>query len=125
MAPAIKLARDGFALEKRLADAISDNYNNFSEEALAIYTNDGIPYAEGDLFKNEPLAATLQAISDGGMEAFYTGDIAKKMIEGLQANESLMAMEDLAAYQSDPRHVAVASICKAIREDRVAVDYVF
>lgn len=99
MAPAIKLARDGFALEKRLADAISDNYNNFSEEALAIYTNDGIPYAEGDLFKNEPLAATLQAISDGGMEAFYTGDIAKKMIEGLQANESLMAMEDLAAYQ--------------------------
>lgn len=99
MAPAIKLARDGFAMEKRLADAISDNYNNFSEEALAIYTNDGIPYAEGDLFKNEPLAATLQAIADGGMEAFYTGDIAKKMIEGLQANESLMAMEDLAAYQ--------------------------
>lgn len=32
-------------------------------------------------------------------------------------------MEDLAAYQTDPRHVAVASICKAIREDRVAVDY--
>lgn len=99
MAPAIKLARDGFAMEKRLADAISDNYNNFSEEALSIYTNDGIPYAEGDLFKNEPLAATLQAISDGGMEVFYTGEIAQKMIEGLQANESLMAMEDLAAYQ--------------------------
>ena len=35
------------------------------------------------------------------------------------------SMEDLAAYQSDPRHVAVASICKAIREDRVAVDYEF
>lgn len=33
------------------------------------------------------------------------------------------SMEDLAAYQTDPRHVAVASICKAIREDRVAVDY--
>ena len=31
--------------------------------------------------------------------------------------------EDLAAYQTDPRHVAVAGICKAIREDRVAVDY--
>ena len=33
------------------------------------------------------------------------------------------SMEDLAAYQSDPRHVAVASICKEIRVDRVAVDY--
>ena len=32
-------------------------------------------------------------------------------------------MEDLAAYQTDPRHVAVASICKEIRVDRVAVDY--
>lgn len=33
------------------------------------------------------------------------------------------SLEDLAAYQTDPRHVAVAEICKAIREDRVAVDY--
>ena len=33
------------------------------------------------------------------------------------------SMEDLAAYQTDPRHVAVASICKEIRVDRVAVDY--
>lgn len=98
MAPAIKLAREGFPLEKRIADAIADNYDNFSEEALAIYTNDGIPYAEGDLFKNEPLADTLQAISDGGMEEFYTGELAQKMVEGLQANGSLMAMEDLDAY---------------------------
>lgn len=33
------------------------------------------------------------------------------------------SMEDLAAYQTDPRHVAVAGICKEIRTDRVAVDY--
>ncbi len=33
------------------------------------------------------------------------------------------SMEDLAAYQTDPRHVAVASVCKEIRVDRVAVDY--
>ena len=33
------------------------------------------------------------------------------------------SLEDLAAYQTDPRHVAVAEICKAIREERVAVDY--
>ncbi len=99
MAPAIKLARDGFPMEKRLADAIMDNYDNFDEEGLAIYTNDGIPYSEGDLFKNEKLAATLQAISDGGMEVFYEGEIADKIVEGLQANGSLMAKEDLANYE--------------------------
>ncbi len=98
MAPAIKLAREGFPMEERLATAIMDNYDNFSEEALAIYTNDGIPYSAGDIFKNEPLADTLQAISDGGIEEFYTGELAQKMVEGLQANGSLMAMEDLASY---------------------------
>ena len=33
------------------------------------------------------------------------------------------SMEDLEAYKTDPRHVAVSSLCKAIRTDRVAVDY--
>lgn len=33
------------------------------------------------------------------------------------------SMEDLNAYKTDPRHVAVAEICKAVRTDRVAVDY--
>ncbi|MBU5626571.1 Dabb family protein [Oscillibacter sp. MSJ-2] len=33
------------------------------------------------------------------------------------------SLEDLAMYKKDPRHVAVSSLCKSIREDRVAVDY--
>lgn len=32
-------------------------------------------------------------------------------------------LEDLEAYKKDPRHVEVSALCKAIREDRVAVDY--
>lgn len=36
---------------------------------------------------------------------------------------SFDSLEDLAAYKSDPRHVAVSSLCKTIRLDRVAVDY--
>ena len=34
-------------------------------------------------------------------------------------------MEDLETYKKDPRHVAVSSLCKAIRTDRVAVDFEF
>ena len=33
------------------------------------------------------------------------------------------SLEDLAVYKKAPRHVAVSSLCKSIREDRVAVDY--
>ena len=33
------------------------------------------------------------------------------------------SMEDLEAYKTDPRHVAVSELCKSIRESRVAVDY--
>ena len=33
------------------------------------------------------------------------------------------SMEDLTAYKTDPRHMEVSAICKAIRTDRVAVDY--
>ena len=33
------------------------------------------------------------------------------------------SLADLEAYKTDPRHVAVSGLCKAIREDRVAVDY--
>ena len=100
MAPAIKLAREGFPIEERLANAIMDSFDMISanEEAAAIYTNDGLPYATGDLFKNEPLADTLEAIAKGGIEEFYTGELAQKMVDGLQANGSLMAMEDLATY---------------------------
>ena len=103
MAPAIKLAREGFPMEERLATAIMDSYDVLSEEALAIYTNDGIPYSAGDIFKNEPLADTLEAIAEGGIEEFYTGELAQKMIDGLQANGSLMAMEDLASYTAMER----------------------
>ena len=33
------------------------------------------------------------------------------------------SLEDLDTYKNDPRHVAVASLCKEIRTDRVAVDF--
>lgn len=104
MAPVIKLAREGFKIDSRLANAIADNYDLFSEPGneylLELYTNDGIPYSEGDLFKNEDLANTLQAISDGGIKEFYEGDLAKTIVNGLREGGSLITMEDMASYET-------------------------
>ncbi len=107
MKPAIKLARDGFEIDKRLAEAVANNFDIFSKEGneylLELYTNDGIPYSEGDLFVNEDLANTLQSISDGGIEEFYTGELAQKIVDGLQADGSVISMEDLAIYETAQR----------------------
>lgn len=104
MKPTITLAREGFIMDERLAGAIADRFDLFSEPGneylLDLYTNDGIPYSEGDLFKNTDLADSLQAISDGGIDAFYRGELAEKIVEGLQANGSLITMEDLDIYET-------------------------
>ena len=97
--PAIKLARDGFVVSERLAGTLVDAFEMFEGESAEIYLNDGLPWAAGDIMKNEPLANTLQTIADKGVEAFYEGEIAQQMIDVLQANGSMMAMEDLAAYE--------------------------
>lgn len=46
------------------------------------------------------MANTLQAIADGGIEEFYTGELAKTIVEGLQAGGSLITMEDMANYKT-------------------------
>lgn len=105
MAPAIKLAKEGWKLDKRLADSINSSFDKLSvmEGAKNIYTNDGLPWAEGDLFKNADLAATLEAVSKGGIEEFYKGETAKKIVDGLRAGGSLITMEDMAAYETAMR----------------------
>ena len=103
--PAIKLARDGFVVSQRLADILVDAFEMFEGESAEVFLNDGLPYNAGDIMKNEKLAYTLQTIADKGVEAFYEGEIAQQMIDVLQANGSLMSMEDLAIYevmQRDP-----------------------
>ena len=47
----------------------------------------------------------------------------KEMHEFLDGISLFESMADLDAYKSDPRHVAVSAKCKAIRTDRVAVDW--
>ncbi len=99
MAPAIKLAREGYPYYYFLNLGVVDAYDVMSDEAKEIYTNNGIPMKDGDIVKNEPLAKTLEAIAAGGAEAFYTGEIAQQMIDALNAAGNPMTMEDLASYQ--------------------------
>ena len=108
MAPAIKLAREGFVLDPIVAQAIASGFETFSKEGkeyeLSLVTNDlGQPYSAGDLYVNTDLADTLERIARNGIEEFYSGETAQKLIESVQAGGSVMTMEDLAKYTSMQR----------------------
>ncbi len=103
LAPAIRLAREGFALDFLVASAIADHYKTFQgagyEYELSLLTNGRLPYRSGELYKNPDLADTLERIAENGMDEFYRGETAEKLIKSLSGGGSVMTMEDLAAYR--------------------------
>lgn len=111
MAPAIKLASEGYELDASLEDYIGMSYDRIikNEELTSIYTDEGIPKNKGDLIQNPNLANTLQAISDGGIEEFYTGELAEKIVKGLQEDGNPITMEDMAAYQTVEREPLITN----------------
>lgn len=107
ISPSVKLARDGFVLDSLVATAIADSFSIFSGEGyeyeLSLVSDDGFPYAAGDLFKNPDLADTLERIGKNGIDEFYKGETAEKLISSVTEGGSVMSMEDLAAYKSVER----------------------
>ncbi len=106
MAPAIRLARDGFVLNSGdlipFAGAPTQGYTGASTFAQpnvrTIWMSDGqMPHA-GERIVQTNLANTLQEISDGGTAAFYKGSIARAVVDASNANGGILSMQDFAAY---------------------------
>jgi gamma-glutamyltranspeptidase/glutathione hydrolase len=107
IAPAIKLAEDGFRLTQRRAEGFNSAREDFpksTEEFRKIFTKrDGSPFKEGDLFIQGELAYSLKLIAENGSEAFYMGEIADKIIKDMEKNGGLITKEDLYAYKAVER----------------------
>ena len=105
------MADDGFDISPRLATAIADAAPKLrvDEQAAAYFLNpDGSPKAAGTRLTNPAYSKTLGAIASGGATAFYTGDIARAIVESATDTSggrtpSLMTMEDLAGYTAKKR----------------------
>jgi gamma-glutamyltranspeptidase/glutathione hydrolase len=103
LAPAIRYARDGFPVTELIA-----YYWNLSVPRLAKYpgfteqfTIAGKAPAKGEIWKNPNLANTLQAIADGGRDAFYKGRIARVIGDYFAANAGFLSVDDLAAHHGE------------------------
>jgi gamma-glutamyltranspeptidase / glutathione hydrolase len=102
MAPAIRLAREGYVLTWREAADMHDEHLAQFAESRRIFQRDGSYYQQGETFRQPDLARTLERIA-AKPEDFYHGALARELAAALQKGGGLITAEDLANYEVKER----------------------
>ena len=102
MAPAIKLAREGFPLAWEDAQDLQDKDLAKFTESRRVFQRDGNFFKPGEIFRQPDLARTLQRISEKP-DDFYHGALARELAAALQKGGALITAEDLANYEVKER----------------------
>ncbi len=114
--PAVDLAKQGFVISGRLAQAISGSQAQLAHDsdAAAYFLNaDGTPKALGTTLKNPAYAETLDTLAQQGINAFYNGPLAQAIVDKIQIAQSAKdgspitpgktTLADMAAYRAKAR----------------------
>jgi len=101
--PAIKYARDGYAVSEIIAGQWKEVENLLGQDPYAARTFliNGKAPAPGDVFRNPALADSLELIAKGGRDVFYKGAIAKAIAEDMKRRNGLITEKDLADHHAD------------------------
>ena len=83
VAPAVKLADEGFPVYPALSRNIQQALDKFPESAKRLFAPDGQALMPGSVLRQERLARTLRTITTEGIAAFYEGVIFEKIAEAL------------------------------------------
>ena len=117
--PAIRLARDGFAITPRLYNFLASYRLPVNDWGRAyLYDAAGKAKPVGTILRNPDLAAQLEAIAAKGPDYFYTGAQAEKLVatvNGAARNPSKMTVADVAAYRAKVRE----PVCGTYRVYRI------
>ena len=98
--PVIKQALDGIQVSYDLNQAIgSADQINLDQESKNIYYQNSNPLKEHALMRRPDLAWTFREIARNGEEAFYSGSIAKKIVEAMKQNDGYISLKDLKEYK--------------------------
>ncbi len=105
IAPAIRLASQGFPVEDDTADTLPQARERLARwpSSTGIFLNGGEPLHEGERLLQFDLADTLKAIAKGGPQAFYQGSIATQIAASVRAAGGIMTAEDLKNYRAVER----------------------
>ena len=103
MSPAIRLAREGFALQWRGSrDLREDSHLADYPESRRIFQRNGNFYKQYEIFRQPDLARTLERIAKNP-DDFYRGAMAHELAAAIQKGGGLVSAEDLAHYQVKER----------------------
>ncbi len=103
LAPTIAYARTGFPVSEAIAHDFAHNQDRLSRFPgfAETFMPDGRVPAKGEMFRNPRLANTLEMIAEGGRDAFYTGEIARRIDACMTEQAGLLRYDDLAAHTSE------------------------
>ncbi|MBS5114373.1 MAG: gamma-glutamyltransferase family protein [Erysipelotrichaceae bacterium] len=107
---AIYLSRDGVEASRLVRRHMETDYDSLSKSKTAskIYLNNLKPLQVGEKIYNEDYAKILEYLNQAGVEGFYKGDIAKKIVEHSQKNGGYFELEDFSEYECEllePIHI--------------------
>ncbi|MGH8264089.1 MAG: gamma-glutamyltransferase [Steroidobacteraceae bacterium] len=100
LAPAIRLARDGFPMYEQLRQEIASKKTQFAKtpDANKYFLVHGDVPPAGYALKRPDLVRTLEMIARQGTDSFYHGPFAKKLVDGVKDLGGIWSLEDLAEY---------------------------
>ena len=116
--PAIRLARDGFAITPRMRRMLSDHAASTPWGRAQFFGADGQPKPVGTVVKNPELQRLLESVAARGADYFYVGppaDALVRTVNGAARNPSRMTRGDLASYDAKERK----PLCGSYRGHRV------
>jgi len=102
LAPAIKLAREGFIVPQRFSEGLEqarERLQRWPATLKTFYKEDGSVWQAGERFRQPELARTLQRIADEGVKGFYEGETAQLIVEEMERHGGLITRQDLEDYQ--------------------------
>lgn len=103
LAPAIRLAEEGFAVSPVIAGlwkAAEENLRKHPDSAATFLPLGKTPET-GDVFRNPNLAATYKQLAKQGLPSFYTGSIADKIVQFSNSNNGYFAKEDFTNHSNE------------------------
>jgi gamma-glutamyltranspeptidase / glutathione hydrolase len=106
IAPAIALARQGLTVDDDVVDSLplaAKALSSHPSSARIYLRPDGSPPQTGDHLALDDLAATLGTIAVKGAAGFYSGPVAQKIVDAVNAAGGRMTIEDLADYHAVER----------------------
>ena len=101
LAPAIRLASQGFPVSEKLARAMESARPRLEHfpRSRKIFLRSGRLYRPGEIFRQPELARTLRRLVKYGVEEFYSRGTAFELVRDMKRNKGLLSSEDLAAYR--------------------------